>query len=126
MEHRWEVTSPRSWEEEVIERPPSYAPTRGVSVIEFSEDLLLREFAMKFLWLCGLPVEVRPSAGELGSGVFATTEVKAGTYLGDYVGELLTFEELKERHPTLEPRYAFRVDDVYVDAEYSALNFFFF
>ena len=56
-----------------------------------------------------------------GLGVFATTPIKNGTFLTDYVGRVVPSEELLRDHPDAEPEYAFRVDDnTYIDAEDSS------
>jgi len=82
--------------------------------------LLLVLLRAQVTWeLSHAPVEVRPcpALGDDAKGVYATSCIECGKFLGNYEGEVLDYDQLRLRHPTLEPAYAFRIDDDrYVDA----------
>ena len=61
-------------------------------------------------------VAVRPTP-DRGLGVFATAAIASGTFVVDYAGEVIDADEVAARHPELEPEYAFRVGELYIDAE---------
>lgn len=61
-------------------------------------------------------VAVRPTP-DRGLGVFATAAIANGTFVVDYAGEVIDADEVAARHPELEPEYAFRVGELYIDAE---------
>jgi SET domain-containing protein len=43
-------------------------------------------------------VDIRVASKEKGLGAFATSDIKFGTYIGEYLGEILTKKEVQARH----------------------------
>ena len=66
-----------------------------------------------------LPIDIA-SAGSKGMGAFARVSAAAGTFVCEYVGELLTEAEVQERYADEEPLYLFTVnpdqEPKYIDA----------
>ena len=63
-------------------------------------------------------VEVRHTGSTAkGFGVFAVTALESNTWVGDYVGEVLTQQQYLERYPNEDPRYVLGANEDYnVDA----------
>jgi SET domain-containing protein len=43
-------------------------------------------------------IHIRVASKEKGLGAFATSDIKFGTYIGEYLGEILTRQEVQARH----------------------------
>jgi hypothetical protein len=62
-------------------------------------------------------VEVRHTGTSKGHGVFALSDIPENTWLGDYVGEVLTQEEYEERYPLGNASYVLSANESYsIDA----------
>jgi hypothetical protein len=58
-------------------------------------------------------MEKRPTTGK-GYGMYATTNIPAGTLLGEYLGEIISASEERERYGNLKPEdafYHFKIDN---------------
>lgn len=66
-------------------------------------------------------IDVRNTGDGRGRGAFATRPIAAGTFLGYYVGEELSREQVESKYLDKQPEYVLRIDaDLYVDGSASA------
>lgn len=57
---------------------------------------------------------VKPTGDVRGNGAYATTTIPAGTFLGEYSGEILDSIAFKARYPNQLADFAMGIDDEYV------------